>query len=751
MKKLSIKQKIIFFTSMLTVITIFIGFFSLTGLSVLDSNYRHLINNTQTRNSYALGCEYRIQELRRLSAMITVWYSVNHNKEKAMEQFELINKNVDEIYTYLDDCFAAINLDSSINTEVKTEIDENIKILKGLVKDEYVINVNNLCLACEKDNIEDIRSFGEVVAKNNVIMAEYAEKLSGLTSADAVSMATDIQASADKLKTFILVFIIFIVIIFVIITVIIARQIISLISSVISTSDKISSGDFSVNSYSNDKTEIALISNSLSTISENFNTLISDITDASKKFKDGNLFSRINTDRYNGSYKETADAVNVLLDTFVDEINLITESISNYSNGNFSCPVPQMKGDKAIISDNLDNLKSNLQNLSNIMTQIIDKLSDGEFDINIDTDSFESDWKILVSKFDYLVEHIKKPISTVSECVVAVTEGNLNAAIDLSDCRGKYLEMTDNINSMTKTLSDYIYEIRSILNDISNKRLDCNISYEYRGDFSLIKTSMELIINTLNSLIAQIQEASDIIYKNTNNLSNLVRLIADSSATQVESLDKLNSSANFIVENNNDNIEKVIKIVSDAKLYADDSNDKIEEMIKSMDNINEVSQQISDIIKIIDDISFQTNILALNASVEAARAGEHGKGFAVVAEEVRNLAMRSSNALNDITNFVNQTVIYAREGKTKTSKTAEVLIAMIEKIDDIAMLIDNLSQNEIENFEQAEKIREEIDRLHSVATKNKEISVEAAASTVSLNETASKFNQLVSSFTLKKQ
>lgn len=568
MKKLSLKKKIVLCTALLTVMSIVIGFLSLIGLSVLDSSYKHLINNAQTRNSYALGCEYRVQELRRLSSMITVWYSVNHNKEKAMEQFDSINKNVNEIYTYLDNCSDAINSDSSIDPNVKSEVDENIKELKSLIKGEYVVNVNNLYSACEADDIDNIRSFGETISKNNLVLADYAQKLSELTSADALSMATDIQGSADKLKIFILVLILIAIIISVIITVIIIKQIVSLINAVISISDKISDGDFSANRHYDDNTEIGIISN--------------------------------------------------------------------------------------------------------------------------------------------------------------------------------------NINSMTQTFSHYIYEIRSILTDISNKKLDCEISNEYKGDFSLIKTSMELIINTLNSLIAGIQNSANTIYQNTDSLSGLVNIIADSSVTQVESLDNLNNSARLIVENNNDNINKIIKIMGDAKLYADDSNNRIKEMIKSMDNINEASQQISDIIKIINDISFQTNILALNASVEAARAGEHGKGFAVVADEVRNLAMRSANALEEITNFVNKTVNYAKEGKVKTSETAEVLMSMIGKINDISGLICNLSKNESENFEQAEKIREEIDRLHSVATKNQEISVEAASATASLNQTAARFNELVSSFSLKK-
>ncbi len=750
MRKISIKNKIIVCTILLTFVSMIIGLFSYFRLSSLDFNYRNLINNTQNRNSYALGCKNKVQELRRLSAMITVWYEVNNNKDKALEQFEFINNNVEEIFIYLDNCMDTIQRDMTINDDTKAEIIQNAENIKNIIKDKYIGYVNELYEACKQDNINSIRESGINIAETNTIMAEYAEKLSSLTSADAVQMSKEIQNSADIMKLTVLILLIVVLVIAAVITIIIIKQIVYLTSFVVSASNKISMGDFSLQDHSNNTKEISTISNGFSNVIDNFMRIVNDINNISKSFKDGSLYKRIDVNNYNGSYKETANAINILLDTFVSEINLITEGISNYSRGNFEYIVPKMSGDKVVISKNLDNLKNNLKNMSDIITEIIDKLSLGEFDIYINDDSFEAGWKTIILKLRSLIEQINKPISIVSECVSLISEGKLNSPVDFSNCRGKYSEMTNNLNSMTKILSEYISEIKNILTDISNKKIDCSVTAEYKGDFSYIKTSMELIINTLNLLIKEIKESSLVISDNTYSLFSLINNIEESSITQVESLEKLKTSSKLIINNNSSNINEIFGIIEETKTFANNSNTKMQETIESMDNISNASRNISNIIKIIDDISFQTNILALNASVEAARAGEHGKGFAVVAEEVRNLALRSNSALQDIYSYINQTLDYIEVGKKRTNQTAESVILMIDKINETTKFIDKIFEDKNELNKHAENITEEINKIYSAAIQNKQISGDASRVTDSLNITVSKFNKLVSSFVLKK-
>ena len=105
----------------------------------------------------------------------------------------------------------------------------------------------------------------------------------------------------------------------------------------------------------------------------------------------------------------------------------------------------------------------------------------------------------------------------------------------------------------------------------------------------------------------------------------------------------------------------------------------MDELLSAINEINDTSIKISNIIKAIEDIAFQTNILALNASVEAARAGAAGKGFAVVAEEVKNLATRSAQEASNTTTLINDSLTSVNRGTRIAQETAERLSVVVQK------------------------------------------------------------------------
>ena len=178
------------------------------------------------------------------------------------------------------------------------------------------------------------------------------------------------------------------------------------------------------------------------------------------------------------------------------------------------------------------------------------------------------------------------------------------------------------------------------------------------------------------------------------------------------------------------------------------SNQRMNDMLAAMQDINHNTDEISEIIKTIEDIAFQTNILALNAAIEAARAGEAGKGFAVVADEVRNLASKSAEASQNTAALISKTMEAVENGSEIANQTAESLHTVVNSIDDIVTSIDDISKNSQSQSEAIEQVTQGVEQLSTVTQNNSAASEQSAAAAEELAGQANTMKSLVGRFTL---
>ena len=175
---------------------------------------------------------------------------------------------------------------------------------------------------------------------------------------------------------------------------------------------------------------------------------------------------------------------------------------------------------------------------------------------------------------------------------------------------------------------------------------------------------------------------------------------------------------------------------------------KMQEMIEAMNVISEKSSQIHHIIKTIEDIAFQTNILALNASVEAARAGEAGAGFAVVAREIRDLADRTSKASKNTTVLIKESAAAVEEGEKTACEAAGSLMQVVESTKQVILTVDKIAAATNYQSESISHITTEVGQISDVVQSNTATSVELAAASEELSSQAQVLEELVSQFEL---
>jgi len=218
---------------------------------------------------------------------------------------------------------------------------------------------------------------------------------------------------------------------------------------------------------------------------------------------------------------------------------------------------------------------------------------------------------------------------------------------------------------------------------------------------------------------------------------------------QAASLEETASSVeefSSTVKQNADNSAQANVLAQNASNVAVQGGEIVADVIATMDEINNSSRKIVDIIGLIEGIAFQTNILALNAAVEAARAGEQGRGFAVVAGEVRNLAQRSATAAKDIKNLIDVSVNKVSAGMVQVDRAGATMKEVVASVQQVTAIMNEISIASREQSIGVDQVNSAIAHMDQVTQQNAALVEEAAAATASLANEAGGLTQAVSLF-----
>ena len=351
-----------------------------------------------------------------------------------------------------------------------------------------------------------------------------------------------------------------------------------------------------------------------------------------------------------------------------------------------------------------------------------------------------------------LIRAVVVPVQEMQQLMEDMEEGHLDVVAKY-ESRDELGMLANSIRATLKFLQDVIGDVDYLLTGFGNGdfTVSTRIGEKYVGDYKSLLTSMSKLKENLSGTLSQINQSADQVSAGSDQVSSGAQALSQGATEQASSVEELAATINEIsnnIEQNAKNAELASTNSEHVKEQAEESGKRMQEMLSAMEDISNTSGEIGKIIKTIEDIAFQTNMLSLNAAVEAARAGAAGKGFAVVADEVRNLAAKSADASKNTSALIEGALQAVERGTKIANETASALNDVVSGVGDVAATIDQISSASKDQSDAVRQVTLGIDQISSVVQTSSATAEESAAASEELSGQAQILKNLVGQFRL---
>lgn len=351
-----------------------------------------------------------------------------------------------------------------------------------------------------------------------------------------------------------------------------------------------------------------------------------------------------------------------------------------------------------------------------------------------------------------LADGVSRPIRACSERLMLLSQGDFHSEVPVVHEIDETGDLAHATAVLAKGLRGIIQDESYLLTCMAEGNFNiASNGGNYEGDLQPVQASIQQIIESLNSALLQINEASEQVANGSGQVSNASQLLSQGAATQASSIDELTKSIKNLssdIRSNAENAAHSNEKAQKAEQELLEGSEQIKKLTAAMNGIKASSSKISKIIKTVESIAFQTNILSLNAAVEAARAGEAGKGFSVVADEVRNLAAKSAQASKETAQLIDEMAKAVENGVEITNTTGQKMISIVGDTREIISAVSSISTASHKQSDSIQQITGSMDQISSVIQTNSATAEESAAASEELSSEASEMQSLVGKFQL---
>ena len=345
----------------------------------------------------------------------------------------------------------------------------------------------------------------------------------------------------------------------------------------------------------------------------------------------------------------------------------------------------------------------------------------------------------------YILGQVSLPLRKIRDVLGKIAEGDVDVTCEI-DTMDEFGEIMRDINRVVAQIKQQAELAKKIAAG------DMTVSVTPRSDRDVLSNAFIELLDGNNAILSNIKESTNQVSAGSGQVADASNALAQGSTEQASAIEQVKSAMNDIANKTKENAEQATKvdaIASNVNEAAVTEKAKMAELMNAMNKINDSSDKIAKVIKVIDDIAFQTNILALNATVEAARAGVHGKGFAVVAEEVRNLAEKSAAAAKETSDMIEDSISGIKRGTELTTQTQKDLEQVLVALEEIAGLINGIAKSSNEQATAIAQIDLAINQVSDVVQTNSATSEQCASASEELSNQAENLKNMIGNFKLK--